>query len=117
MRRPTLPERILQALLLAAFLVAAWNFVTAMTGVACRNPAELDAGYCYPWGWEAFGGFWHFRSQRNYLLSAALNAFVLALSIGLPFVVKSRWISILAMLAVSLGGTIALPWLPYFMGW
>lgn len=118
MRRPTWPERILQALLTVAIVFILWDVVEASTARVCRDYADLDGGTCYPWGWEGpFAEFWQWRSRGNYLAAQLLHLLPLLLAFILPFIIARRWVAIVAMIIVSLGGSLALVWVPYLMGW
>ena len=86
MRKPSAAELIVQALLLALIGVVIWDLVEAVGAVACQNVTELDAGGCYPWGWEGpLADFWYLRSREFYLVSRALDIFVFVLAFSMPF--------------------------------
>jgi|JI10StandDraft_1071094.scaffolds.fasta_scaffold259372_3 hypothetical protein len=118
MRKPSIAELIVQALLLALIGVVIWDLVQAVGAVACQNVTELDAGGCYPWGWEGpFSDFWHLRNRELYLVSRALDIFVFALAFSMPFAVTDRRYGIFAMLIIPIAGSVVLKWLPHLMGW
>jgi hypothetical protein len=118
MRKPSTAELVVQALILTLIGVVIWDIVQAMGAAACSNVAELDAGNCYPWGWEgSFAAFWELRSRELYLVSRALDIFVFAIAFCMPFLVADRRYSILAMLVIPIAGSVVLKWLPNLMGW
>lgn len=118
MQVPTLPERILQAILLIGVILVSWAMVDVLTAPICRSGAELAAGDCYPWGFEGpFADFWHWRSRENYLLAQFIEMASCIVALVLPYVVRPRWITLLAMILLPIATLFALAWLPFYLGW
>ena len=117
MRRPTISERILQAVIFVVLIFASWDVITAFNGVACRDFTELDAGKCYPWGWDGpFADLWFYRSREVYLRAGLLRVGIVAAAFALPFFVRRRWLALTLMALLMVAAYPALVWAPYVTG-